>query len=148
MFATICDAGRTLNQHCINITCLPGYECWKKHNPASTSQMLVYCWAGVADGGPTLNQNWFNASCLLETRSSYLGLLWLGQHRRRWPNNKPALGQRCLLCGLSFPVSGRRRRLILSMEQNMLCFSWAIKIKCLIRKKGNHWPVFNGWDFL
>ena len=59
-WAIVYDAGLTLNQHWVNLSCMLGYV-------PSKHGILKQCWPAVCDAGPTLSQHCFNVSGLLGT---------------------------------------------------------------------------------
>ena len=108
-WATVCDAGRTLDQHWVKDSCLlaiwhNSYQPIRKLNLLSSRPANTRHRYNVGLPSATLAQHYDNIVLTgypANTRHwDSVGLL-LGQRRRRWTNIKPTLAQCIVLAGYS-----------------------------------------------
>ena len=115
MWASVTDGGPTLAQLLFKASCW-----YYSQHEVGLLTTVVWILASTGDAGPTFNRHWVGVSlhCYIYRQHEALNQCWfyagpairstrfwtsasfmLGQRRRRWARNGPALGQRLVFAG-------------------------------------------------
>ena len=95
-WASVVDAGPTLNQHWFKVLCLRGYSKSKQMLPFGFALPYILV-AEPCQRGPVY-ATLFGHTQFTMTRCGSYAALMLGQRRRLWPSNIATLVQRMMMC--------------------------------------------------